>query len=322
MSKRIASLSLDLDNKWAYLRTHGISSWQDYPSYLPEVCKRVRQFLQAASLRSTVFVVGKDLESEPNREAVASLADEGHEIANHSYTHLPWLDTLDADELESEIADAEVAIEALTGLRPVGFRAPGFSGSAKLHELLARRGYQYDASSFPTIIGPLASWYARMKSFGKRADGKQQRFATLNDGWGPLAPHSIATPAGGLVEVPVTTMPLFRLPIHVTYLMYLAQFSSLAARVYMKSAIRLCQLRGIAPSMLLHPLDFLGGDEEPELAFFPGMKLDRSAKQRLLGDLISELTKHFELGTVAKHAKAAVASDTQAPQSPAGIALL
>ena len=33
-SKTIASLSLDLDNKWSYLKTHGDPGWESFPSYL------------------------------------------------------------------------------------------------------------------------------------------------------------------------------------------------------------------------------------------------------------------------------------------------
>ena len=31
---RIASLSFDLDDKWAYLKTNGDPAWKSYPSYL------------------------------------------------------------------------------------------------------------------------------------------------------------------------------------------------------------------------------------------------------------------------------------------------
>jgi len=37
-------LSLDLDNKWSYLRTHGVDSWQTYPSYLDTVAPRIVDF--------------------------------------------------------------------------------------------------------------------------------------------------------------------------------------------------------------------------------------------------------------------------------------
>ncbi len=30
MSKKIASLSLDLDNKWSYMKTHGDAGWETF----------------------------------------------------------------------------------------------------------------------------------------------------------------------------------------------------------------------------------------------------------------------------------------------------
>jgi peptidoglycan-N-acetylglucosamine deacetylase len=41
MTKPIARLSLDLDNMWCYLRTHGVAGWDKYPSYLNTVVPRV-----------------------------------------------------------------------------------------------------------------------------------------------------------------------------------------------------------------------------------------------------------------------------------------
>ncbi len=34
----------------------------------------------------------------------------------------------------------------------------------------------------------------------------------------------------------------------------------------------MCRLRGVEPSVLLHPLDFLGANDIDSLAFFPGMR--------------------------------------------------
>ncbi len=31
MRKPIASLSLDLDNKWSYMKTHGDAGWESFP---------------------------------------------------------------------------------------------------------------------------------------------------------------------------------------------------------------------------------------------------------------------------------------------------
>ena len=48
--KPVASLSLDLDNKWSYMKTHGDSGWDTYPSYLDVVVPRVLAFLKERDL--------------------------------------------------------------------------------------------------------------------------------------------------------------------------------------------------------------------------------------------------------------------------------
>ena len=88
--KPIASLSLDLDNKWSYLKTHGDPGWEDFPSYLDTVVPRVLRFLEERSLTITFFVVGQDAALERNHDALTALAAAGHEIGNHSFSHEPW----------------------------------------------------------------------------------------------------------------------------------------------------------------------------------------------------------------------------------------
>ena len=89
-------MSLDLDNKWAYLRTHGVESWAEYPSYLDTVVPRMRRACAERDLRMTVFVVGEDARQVKNHDALCALAAAGHEIGNHSLSHEPWLDMLPA----------------------------------------------------------------------------------------------------------------------------------------------------------------------------------------------------------------------------------
>ena len=125
--KRLASLSLDLDNKWAYLKTHGDKGWDSFPSYLDLVVPRMIEFLEARDLKITVFVVGQDAAIEENKSVLSSIAKAGHEIGNHSFRHEPWLHLYTPDELELEFEKTEAAIFEATGERPVGFRGPGFS---------------------------------------------------------------------------------------------------------------------------------------------------------------------------------------------------
>ncbi|TWT48708.1 polysaccharide deacetylase family protein [Botrimarina hoheduenensis] len=310
-SAPLASLSLDLDNKWAYLRSRGESVWQKRPSYLPAVVPRIIDFLGERSLACTTFVVGEDLTREADAHAIASLRHAGHEIGNHSQSHLPWMDALNVDEMEREVEQAETLIAQVTGEKPLGFRAPGFSWSPPLLATLVRRGYRYDASVFPTFIGPAARWYVKLSGFRSQQSQAtaedpapaEQRFSSFGDALRTLRPHRVATTAGSLIELPVTTMPLSRAPIHFTYVSFLAQKSPAAALAYWRTALRLCRLRGVGPSLLLHPLDFLGEEDEPQLAYFPGMKLARAAKLKLLSEVLDHLARGRRVVTVAQHAE-------------------
>jgi len=160
MTRPIASLSLDLDNKWCYLRTHGVPGWERYPSFLDVVVPRILRACTVRDLRPTCFVVGRDAERAENADALMSLADAGYEIGNHSLNHEPWLHTLPRAELEIEVGLAEEFIERATGRQPIGFRSPAYSLSEETLEILAGRGYHYDATTLPTYLGPLARWWA------------------------------------------------------------------------------------------------------------------------------------------------------------------
>ena len=48
----------------------------------------------------------------------------------------------------------------------------------------------------------------------------------------------------------------------------------------------MCRLAGTTPSLLLHPLDFLGSDDEPDLGFFPGMNIESKRKLDLMGEFL------------------------------------
>ncbi len=306
MTKPIASLSLDLDNKWAYLRTHGVTSWEQYPSYLDGVVPRMLRWCDERELQMTVFIVGQDARRHENHQLLASIAAAGHEIGNHSLNHVPWLQTFSRDQLETEIDEAEVNIERVTGQRPIGFRGPGYSFSAELLEILAKRGYLYDASTLPTFIGPLARWYFRRtasKSAIEQAD-RGELFGAFREGLRPLKPYVWHTKVGPLVEIPVTTFPLVKLPIHMTYLWQLCQISPRLARVYVRMALTACRWFGVGPSILLHPLDFLGAEDEPEMRFFPGMTLPREQKLALLDELISHLKVQYKVVPMHEHARA------------------
>ena len=60
-------------------------------------------------------------------------------------------------------------------------------------------------------------------------------------------------------------------------------------------------MRRQGPSILLHPLDLLGGDEVDELEFFPGMDLAGAVKRSRTSRFVELLTASFEVGTCLDH---------------------
>ncbi len=306
-----ASLSLDLDNQWSYMKTHGDRGWESHPSYLDVAVPRILEFLARRRLTITFFIVGQDAAFEKNRQALRAIAAAGHEIGNHSFHHEPWLHLYSEPELETELLRAEDAIEAATGIRPRGFRGPGFSLSAGTLEVLARRGYEYDATVFPNLLNPLARAYLFATSNLTREEKKQRSalFGTWKDALRPIRPFHWQLAGSQLLEIPVTTLPWLRVPLHLSYLLYLGKFSRPAARTYFRMALGMCRLAGTQPSILLHPLDFLGKEDCPALAFFPGMDLPRARKLALVGELFDILLARVETVTMREHARRATAGE-------------
>jgi peptidoglycan-N-acetylglucosamine deacetylase len=292
-----AALSLDLDNQWSYMKTHGDAAWRSMPSYLNLLVPRVLDVLDRLNLRITFFVVGQDAAMPMHAEVLAEIPRRGHEIGNHSHYHEPWMHRRDAAAIDDELARAEAAIADATGQLPLGFRGPGFTQSKTILEALVRRGYAYDASSLPTFIGPLArAYYFRSVKLGAEAmREREDLFGRFGDGLRPNRRHVVEVANGSIVEVPVTTLPGLRVPIHISYVLYLAAFSPAAALTYFRGALAACKATRTEPSILLHPLDFLAGQECAELAFFPGMSLDPSVKRHVVVESIRMLAKEFEI---------------------------
>jgi hypothetical protein len=171
--------------------------------------------------------------------------------------------------------------------------------------VLARRGYQYDASTFPTFLGPLARayYFATSKLSPEEMEKRKGLFGKFQEGFRPLKPYQWKL-MGDLIEIPVTTMPIFKIPIHVSYLLYLGVFSQTLALWYFHLAIALCRLMRVQPSLLLHPLDFMGGEDVPELAFFPAMNQPSYKKVALVGKILEILSKHYAIAPMSVHAEA------------------
>ena len=298
-TKPVASLSIDLDNVWAYRRAAGHDDWESSEDILPRMVPRIVDAMNRHGLPLTVFFVGRDLDATtPWMEHFERLV--AFEPANHSWNHLPWMHLMDDDEMRAEIERTEAAIVERTGRRPTGFRGPGFSCPPEVVRILMRRGYRYDASFFPTSIAPVSRqvflWTSKLR--GAERERAKKLYGGIRSTFQPNRPHVRIIDGQRLAEIPVTTMPLFRLPIHMSYFMFLASKSEWVAKRYFSMALRLCRWTGTPPSLLLHPPDFFGRGEVPSMDYFPGVAMDVDRKSAAMDWALKRLRDGFDVVTL------------------------
>lgn len=144
MSRHIVCLTFDFDSESGF-----ISRGWTTPTPLSRgefgvlASTRILATLKSRGLPSTWFVPGFTLESHP--AACDAIVKNGHEVAHHSWAHVPPAQQ-SRDEEAADMARANDAIEALTGRRARGYRSPSWDLSENTIELLIAEGMEYDSS--------------------------------------------------------------------------------------------------------------------------------------------------------------------------------
>jgi len=87
------------------------------PKNTPIVLKALRE----RNVQATFFMIGRNVNAHP--DLAAQVLAEGHELANHSYTH-PKLSSYSNTRVISELERCQEAIEKATGTVPCWFRPP------------------------------------------------------------------------------------------------------------------------------------------------------------------------------------------------------
>ena len=86
-----------------------------------EVTEQLISILGKYKVKATFFVVGSWVDKYP--ESVKQLSDAGHEINNHSNSH-PHMPQLSVTQMTDELNACNEKISAITGKKPILFRAP------------------------------------------------------------------------------------------------------------------------------------------------------------------------------------------------------
>jgi peptidoglycan-N-acetylglucosamine deacetylase len=103
---------------------------------------RLLALLSEHEIPATFYVPGHTADNWP--EVVPAILAGGHEVGHHGYLHL-GTDGLDADKQRAELEQGLTALDA-HGVKPAGYRSPGWELSPETLSMLAEFGFSYDSS--------------------------------------------------------------------------------------------------------------------------------------------------------------------------------
>jgi peptidoglycan/xylan/chitin deacetylase (PgdA/CDA1 family) len=218
---RLCAVSVDLDEIPNYYAIHGLPE-PDGPerSLVYDVAiDRLRDLASRLSIPLTLFAIGSDLSRPEAASKLAAVRARGFEIANHSLDHRYDLVRLGRDEIRRQIHEGATAIERATGEHPTGFRAPGYTITDEVFEVLGELGVTYDSSVFP-CPAYYAAKAAKITLIALRGRTSRSIVDTPTVLAAPTRPYRVGRPywrpGHGLLELPVQVTRGPRLPFYGT----------------------------------------------------------------------------------------------------------
>ena len=149
---------------------------------------RILDVLRGLELKASFYVPGVVADRYP--DAVARIAEEGHEIGLHGWLH-ERVDELSADEMEDTIGRGAAAVARAAGRPAIGYRSPSWEMTPATFTVLQRLGVRYDSSlmgyDHPYWVGEMpeipVSWFLD--------DAPYYRYAGRGDTRPPAYPEAL-----------------------------------------------------------------------------------------------------------------------------------
>ena len=303
---RLSALSVDLDSLPHYCRIQGLSE-----SLLDERARslvatvaipRLLELFARARAPATFFVIGADVALPGMAAALRASSAAGVELASHSHSHDYALSRWTQAEIEADLSRAEAAL-ATVGVKPEGFRAPGYTLSPALLKAVAARGYAYDSSAFPATPYYLAkaSVMGALRLLGRPSRAILDSPKVLGAPRVPYRPDLDAPYRKGnapLIELPMAVAPLTRLP-------FIGTFATTMPWPLVEATFR-TQRRDALFNFELHALDVLDQSDgvPPQLARQQrDLQVPAGEKLRRLGRLFGWLGEDRDRVTVREAAR-------------------
>ncbi len=203
-------LHVDVDNLWIYEKEFGVKILKDpefiYTHSLPILLK----LLKKSNSKATFMIIGQDLLLPKCRKFCKKAVSEGHEIANHSWSHPVLFGKMSFREKQAQIIKAHEIITKVCKVEPIGFRGPGYYQDKEIIHILGELNYKYDTSILPGYAEILMSLYANLK----KGENRNKTFGRTSYVIKGQNPHKLKN---GLIEFPISILPILRLPIHTTF---------------------------------------------------------------------------------------------------------
>lgn len=143
-------MTIDCED-WFHGLEIGIESWHKYERRIEGSVNKLLELFKNSDTKATFFILGNLAEEFP--ELVKRIADAGHEIGSHGYSH-QFVYKLSPEEFRNEMLRTNEILYKITGQPVVSFRAPYFSitrQSLWALDILHEVGIVYDSSIFPVI---------------------------------------------------------------------------------------------------------------------------------------------------------------------------
>lgn len=165
--------------------------------------ERILAMTKERDLKTTFFIPGFTIESHPT--ACEAVVADGHEVAHHSWAHIPPADQ-SRDEEEADLVRANEQIENLTGRKAVGYRSPSWDLSENTIDLLVSHGFLYDSSLMGADYIPYRARVGDIAELGKPyVNGPETELVEMPISWS-LDDH----PHFEYLRTPQFTMPGLR----------------------------------------------------------------------------------------------------------------
>ena len=258
MSLKLCSVSVDVDGIDHYYGIHGLAAPDTGIAGLAHglAVERLIAWARDVEIPLTWFVIGRDVSNSNFVALLKSAVEQGDEIGNHSLDHRYDLTRLSVPQQTNQVLGAQDCLERAFAVRPLGFRAPGYTVSDELLDIIERAGLSYDSSVFPC---PGYYTAKALVLLGQRIIGR--RSMSILDSprvlSAPVMPYRRGRPytrrGGGIVEIPIQVTPWARMPFIGTSL---TSMGEAGARWLAQSLVgtRLVNLE-------LHAIDFLTADD-------------------------------------------------------------